>query len=136
MYHMRDTVQVDLLSKLSAHCPLSLRGRMAELLSFRERLNELKREKSMLVETSNRAHVANAAAAQLPKSPKTQAFEGVVMYYGYRYYDQETGRWRPFVASCLASVTTLGNHPQKQPCSSSSTIAKNSSKNIASGCGG
>jgi hypothetical protein len=27
-------------------------------------------------------------------------------------------------------------HPQKQPCSSSSTIAKNSSKKIASGCGG
>jgi RHS repeat-associated protein len=66
---------------------------MAELLSFRERLNELKREKSMLVETSNRAHVANAAAAQLPRSPKTKAFEGVVMYYGYRFYDPETGRW-------------------------------------------
>ena len=47
----------------------------------------------MLVETSNRAHVANAAAAQLPKSPKTKAFEGVVMYYGYRFYDPETGRW-------------------------------------------
>ena len=47
----------------------------------------------MLVETSNRAHVANPAAAQLPKSPKTKAFEGVVMYYGYRFYDPETGRW-------------------------------------------
>ncbi|MFN4944507.1 MAG: RHS repeat-associated core domain-containing protein [Akkermansiaceae bacterium] len=66
---------------------------MAELLSFRERLNELKREKSMLVETSNRAHVANPAAVQLPRSPKTKAFEGVVMYYGYRFYDPETGRW-------------------------------------------
>jgi RHS repeat-associated protein len=47
----------------------------------------------MLVETPNRVHVANPAAAQLPKSPKTQAFEGVVMYYGYRFYDPETGRW-------------------------------------------
>lgn len=47
----------------------------------------------MLIETSKRAHVANPAAAQLPRSPKTQAFEGVVMYYGYRYYDPETGRW-------------------------------------------
>jgi RHS repeat-associated protein len=47
----------------------------------------------MLVETSNRAHVANPAAAQPPKSPKTRAFEGVVMYYGYRFYDPETGRW-------------------------------------------
>jgi RHS repeat-associated protein len=37
--------------------------------------------------------VANPAAAQLPRSPKTQAFEGVVMYYGYRFYDPETGRW-------------------------------------------
>ena len=66
---------------------------MVELLSFRKRLEEVKRDKSMLVETSNRAHVANAAAAQLPKSPKTKAFEGVVMYYGYRFYDPETGRW-------------------------------------------
>ena len=47
----------------------------------------------MIVETSNLAHVANPAAAQLPRSPKTQAFEGVVMYYGYRFYDPETGRW-------------------------------------------
>jgi RHS repeat-associated protein len=47
----------------------------------------------MLLEKSNRAHVAKPAAAQLPKSPKTQAFEGVVMYYGYRFYDPETGRW-------------------------------------------
>ncbi len=47
----------------------------------------------MLVEMSNRAYVAYPAAAQLPKSPKTQAFEGVVMYYGYRFYDPETGRW-------------------------------------------
>jgi RHS repeat-associated protein len=47
----------------------------------------------MLVETPKRAHVANPAALQLPKSPKTQAFDGVVMYYGYRFYDPETGRW-------------------------------------------
>jgi RHS repeat-associated protein len=47
----------------------------------------------MIVETSNRARVADPAAAQLPKSPKTKAFEGVVMYYGYRFYDPETGRW-------------------------------------------
>jgi RHS repeat-associated protein len=47
----------------------------------------------MLVETSKRAHVANPAAAQLPRSPKKRAFEGVVRYYGYRYYDPETGRW-------------------------------------------
>ena len=66
---------------------------MVELLSFRKRLEEVKRDKSMLVETSNRAHVANAATAQLPKSLKKQAFEGVVMYYGYRFYDPETGRW-------------------------------------------
>jgi len=57
------------------------------------RLEELERDLSMLVEPSNRAHVANPAAAQLPRSPKTQAFEGVVMYYGYRFYDPETGRW-------------------------------------------
>jgi RHS repeat-associated protein len=37
--------------------------------------------------------VANPAATQPPKSPKTKAFEGVVMYYGYRFYDPETGRW-------------------------------------------
>jgi RHS repeat-associated protein len=47
----------------------------------------------MLVETSKRAHVVNSAAAQQPRSPKTKAFEGVVMYYGYRFYDPETGRW-------------------------------------------
>ncbi len=47
----------------------------------------------MIVETSNRAHGTNPAAAQLPRSPKTKAFEGVVMYYGYRFYDPETGRW-------------------------------------------
>ncbi len=47
----------------------------------------------MLVETSKRAHAANPAAASPPKSPKTKAFEGVVMYYGYRFYDPETGRW-------------------------------------------
>jgi RHS repeat-associated protein len=63
------------------------------LLSFRERLEELERDLSMLVETSNRAHAAIPAAAQLPRSPKTQAFEGVVMYYGYRFYDPEAGRW-------------------------------------------
>jgi RHS repeat-associated protein len=63
------------------------------LLSFRERLEELERDESMLVETSKRAHVANPAAAQLPRSPKTKAFDGVVMYYGYRFYDPETGRW-------------------------------------------
>ena len=37
--------------------------------------------------------MANSAAAQQPRSPKTKAFEGVVMYYGYRFYDPETGRW-------------------------------------------
>lgn len=37
--------------------------------------------------------MAYPAAAQLPRSPKTKAFEGVVMYYGYRFYDPETGRW-------------------------------------------
>jgi RHS repeat-associated protein len=47
----------------------------------------------MLIETPNRARVANPAATQPPKSPKTKAFEGVVMYYGYRFYDPETGRW-------------------------------------------
>ena len=66
---------------------------MAALFAFRERLKRLERLESMIVETSNRAHVANAAAEQLPKSPKTKAFEGVVMYYGYRFYDPETGRW-------------------------------------------
>jgi RHS repeat-associated protein len=63
------------------------------LLAFRDRLEELERDEFMLVETSNRAHVANPATAQLPRSPKTKAFEGVVMYYGYRFYDPETGRW-------------------------------------------
>jgi RHS repeat-associated protein len=47
----------------------------------------------MIVETSKRARVTDPAAAQLPISLKTQAFEGVVMYYGYRFYDPETGRW-------------------------------------------
>ncbi len=47
----------------------------------------------MIVETLNRVCVTNPASAQLPKSPKTKAFEGVVMYYGYRFYDPETGRW-------------------------------------------
>ncbi len=66
---------------------------MAPLFAFRKRLEELERDESMLVETSNRADAANAAAEQLPKSTKTKAFEGVVMYYGYRFYDPETGRW-------------------------------------------
>ncbi|MFN4874209.1 MAG: RHS repeat-associated core domain-containing protein [Akkermansiaceae bacterium] len=68
-------------------------GQGDELLSFRVRLEELERDLSMLVETSKRAHVANPATASLPKSPQTKAFEGVVMYYGYRFYDPETGRW-------------------------------------------
>ena len=93
MYHKRDTVQVDLLSKLSAHCPLSLRGRMAELLSFRDGFEGLESNDSMLIETSKRTRGAYPVAAQLPKSPKTKAFEGVVMYYGYRFYEPETGRW-------------------------------------------
>jgi RHS repeat-associated protein len=63
------------------------------LLSFRERLEEIEMDLSMLVETSKLEDVANPAAAHLPRSPKTQAFEGVVMYYGYRFYDPETGRW-------------------------------------------
>jgi RHS repeat-associated protein len=29
----------------------------------------------------------------LKYSQKSKAFEGVVMYYGYRFYDPETGRW-------------------------------------------
>ena len=66
---------------------------MAALFAFRERLKRLERLESMIVETSKREHVANPAAAQPPKSPKTKAFEGVVMYYGYRYYDPMTGRW-------------------------------------------
>jgi RHS repeat-associated protein len=47
----------------------------------------------VIIETSKRASGVNSTAANLPRSPKTQAFEGVVMYYGYRYYDPETGRW-------------------------------------------
>ncbi len=47
----------------------------------------------MIVETPNRAYGTNSAAAQLARSLKTKAFEGVVMYYGYRFYDPETGRW-------------------------------------------
>ncbi len=70
-----------------------LRSDLCALLAFRERLVRLERLKSMIVETPKRAHLANPAAAQLPKSPKTQAFEGVVMYYGYRFYDPVTGRW-------------------------------------------
>jgi RHS repeat-associated protein len=66
---------------------------MAALFAFRERLKRLERLESMIVETSKREHVANPAAAQPPKSPKKQAFEGVVMYYGYRFYDSVTGRW-------------------------------------------
>jgi RHS repeat-associated protein len=65
----------------------------AALFAFRERFERLERLDSMLIETPNRACVANPAATQLPKSPKKQAFEGVVMYYGYRFYDPETGRW-------------------------------------------
>ncbi len=65
----------------------------AALFAFRERFERLERLDSMLIETPNRARVANPAATQPPKSPKTQAFEGVVMYYGYRFYDPETGRW-------------------------------------------
>jgi RHS repeat-associated protein len=65
----------------------------AAFFAFREMLERLERLDSMLIETRNRAHVANPSATQPPKSPKTQAFEGVVMYYGYRFYDPETGRW-------------------------------------------
>jgi RHS repeat-associated protein len=66
---------------------------MVELLSFRKRLEEVKRDKSMMIEAPKRASGVNSTAAQPPKSPKKQAFEGVVMYYGYRFYDPETGRW-------------------------------------------
>ena len=66
---------------------------MAELLSFRDGFEGLESNDSMLIETSKRTRGAYPAAAQLPKSPKTKAFEGVVMYYGYRFYDPETGRW-------------------------------------------
>ncbi len=62
-------------------------------MAFRTHFDGLENKNSMLVETSNRAHVANAAATPLSKSPKTKAFEGVVMYYGYRFYDPGTGRW-------------------------------------------
>ena len=66
---------------------------MVELLSFRKRLEKVKRNKSMMIEASKRAFPTEMTTAHPLKSPKTQAFEGVVMYYGYRFYDPETGRW-------------------------------------------
>ena len=47
----------------------------------------------MMIEASKRAFPTEMTTAHPLKSPKKQAFEGVVMYYGYRYYDPETGRW-------------------------------------------
>jgi RHS repeat-associated protein len=66
---------------------------MVELLSFRKRLEKVKRDKSMMIEASKRAFPTEMTTAHPLKSPKKQAFEGVVMYYGYRFYDPETGRW-------------------------------------------
>ena len=63
------------------------------LFAFRGRTDGIESDESMLVETSKREHLANPAAAQLRRSRKTKAFESVVMYYGYRYYDPKTGRW-------------------------------------------
>ena len=47
----------------------------------------------MMIEASKRAFPTEMTTAHPLKSPKKQAFEGVVMYYGYRFYDPETGRW-------------------------------------------
>ena len=47
----------------------------------------------MMIEASKRAFPTEMTTAHPLKSPKKQAFEGVVMYYGYRYYDPQTGRW-------------------------------------------
>ena len=66
---------------------------MVELLSFRKRLEEVKRDKPMMIEASKRAFPTEMTTAHPLKSLKTKAFEGVVMYYGYRYYDPKNGRW-------------------------------------------
>ena len=47
----------------------------------------------MMIEASKRAFPTEMTTAHPLKSPKKQAFEGVVMYYGYRFYDPETGHW-------------------------------------------
>jgi RHS repeat-associated protein len=47
----------------------------------------------MLIERLKRLFPNEMTTTPPPKSPKKKAFEGVVMYYGYRFYDPETGRW-------------------------------------------
>jgi RHS repeat-associated protein len=68
-------------------------GEGAAFFVFSAVSDGLESNESMIIEASKRVFPNEMNTTPPARSPKTKAFEGVVMYYGYRFYDPETGRW-------------------------------------------
>jgi uncharacterized protein RhaS with RHS repeats len=68
-------------------------ARYHSLLAFRDPRDGLESEYSMILNASKRVIPTEIPADPQTKSPRLRAFRPVVMYYGYRWYDPETGRW-------------------------------------------